>query len=204
MKKLFLICLIAFAVKSKAQSKEALFDKICKQIITYLAQGQINSINKYTRPDIGVYYIVRPGAMDAIRWEKKIDTNSFPHQSEAYIAINVNKTYADDDLLKQMRHTIFTQKNKFATFNCESEKWSEEGIFTDIKKKTNRLTQVINIRKLYDAEYKKFAKQKEVKKIEATARKIIITKYNIAIYLFYDNNKWWIGIIDVTESDCSA
>lgn len=209
MKKLFLICAIAFTIKSNAQSKEGLFDKTCNQIVTHLAKGQFQELNKYVKPEIGIYYIVRPGAMDAIGFKKKIDTNMFPRNSYT------NHLYiADELLLKQIHQKFFTRKDKLPKHSCDEPfGWSAEGIFTDIKKKFTPLSNIINGRNskgdiIYELnkeevnQYEKIAKQ--AKKVEAASRKIVVTKLNLAFYLYYDNNEWWISIIDVAEATCDV
>lgn len=207
MKKLLILLLTVIVTKSNAQTKEALFDKTCNQIVTYLAKGQLDGLNKYIQPDIGVYSIYRIGAMDAVAFNKRINIKKhllFPQYSQAKM-INDNSKHVDNDLLKQIQKTVFTQKSKLPKFNCIAEEWSMSGVFTDTNtNNTDRLTTIINIRKSDEPEYRKLSHQTGVQKIESLARKVVITKYNLVLYLYYYNNKWWLGIIDDTEADCSA
>lgn len=203
MKKLVLLFLIACTIQTNAQTKEALFDTTCKKIITYLAKGQKDRLNKYVQPGIGLYYIHRMGVMDIIEYAKQVDNEPFPQTYRASV-MNENIQHPDNNLLKQIQGRVFNKKDRLAKYSCETEKWSVEGIFTNINiNKTDRLSSNINIWKSERTEYKTFSKQ-GIKKIEAAARKITITKYDLVLYLYYNNNKWWLGIIDDTEADCSA
>lgn len=202
-KYLFLL-LVVINTKVNAQSKETLFDATCKQVITHLAKGEIKQLNKYVKPNVGIYSIERYGAIDAIVFNKAIDADFFSYHSPTYITIRKNIKHTDFVLLKQIKSNILAKKEKLPPYNCESEKWPLEGIFADTKEGTVRLTEIINIRKTDEEEYKKLSKQKGIKEIESTARKVIITQYNFVFYLFYANHKWWLGIIDDTEADCSA
>lgn len=204
MKKLFLFFLIVCTIQTNAQTKEELFDKTCNQIVTHLAKGEIKQLNKYVKPNIGIYSVERYGAIDAIEFNKVINANFFSYHSPTYIAICKNIKHTDFVLLKQAQSNILTKKENLPQYNCESEKWLLEGIFAGIKEGTDRLTGIINIRKMDEEQYKKLSKQKGIKEIESTARKVIITQYNFVFYLFYANHKWWLGIIDDTEADCSA
>ena len=104
MKKLFLMCVVGFVIKCNAQNKEVLFDKTCNQIVTCLAKGKLQNLNKYIQANTGICFIYRIGAMDAIRYVKHMSDEPFPQYSQA-IRINENKNKVDDILLISIKIT---------------------------------------------------------------------------------------------------
>jgi hypothetical protein len=174
---------------------EAEFKKTCIALVEHFAKKNIAGINKYINPEIGVYIITRPGAMDVLSHEKKFDpTESFPY------------SYPYNDTTQLKKYSL-----KYGTapkFDCGTEKWNKKGFIADSSIKYKRISDLMRFRSKYEDD--KYSKKDfdKICALEKNSRKIVFTdiseKRGLVFHLTFLNGKWYLYLIDTVVSDCGA
>ena len=209
MKKLLTILLLFTFLFSNAQSeKEKEFQKTVNQIISAYNKKNNVLFNKFINKENGIYFLIKNGVYEfwnhrsAVLFNDTIGKEKlpFPYHSimlEQKLSSNYTLNYAP-----------------YPVFNCNTKK-IKNGLFADTNYKVNIMSNLIKrYIKFNDIGLDKNDLKndlKNVNKIEATSRKIIVfgknnSKWgeNFIFYLTYINKKWFISIIDFATFDCSA
>jgi hypothetical protein len=179
----------------KKTGKEADFTKICSEITNAFAKKNIADINKYINLEIGVYIITRPGAMDAIIHESKLnETKPF----------SVPYPYKDPGQVKKHKITYGATPK----YDCGTQKWDKRGFIADTLTKYNRASDVAYMNGKYGREKPSEEEIEKLKAFENNSRKIVFTEINkikgLVFHLTLINGKWYLFLIDTVASSCEA
>jgi len=195
----FKICFIVllalpYFLFAQDKKKEAAFKKTCYAITEAFAKKNAAAINKYVDPKTGVYVITRPGAIDAICHDTRLNVkNTLPY-------------YPYKDTLKVRKYPL-----KYAVsprYDCGEEKWDKKGFIADTSTKHHRLTELMDFLSKNEMGVYPAEELKKAEELEGRSRKVVFTelakKHGLVFYLTYINKKWYLTLIDTVASDCSA
>lgn len=145
-------------------------------------------------PVYGLYLVYRPGAMDTYHPMKKLD-NEYPYRLEDH---PVNATG-----LKRYPLAY----GKLPVFNCDNNTWNKRGFYADTLKRFSPVSQIVAFRKQYEELEITKSEMNAIRLIEKGSRKVIYTGRSgdgIIFYLYHSKGKWFLSIIDIVTTDCSA
>lgn len=182
-------------VFGQGKKSEAEFKKMCSEIVNAFAKKNVQAINKYLEPSIGIYVIARPGAMDVFTNYKKLDTKN---------PLLMKYPYKDTSMVK--KHTV--NYGTAPKFNCGSMKWDKEGFFADSSTKYIRISDIMYFRTRY--ENAKYSNEDVAKKdlAEKQMRKVVFTQiakhHGLVFYMSFLKGKWYLTVVDTTEASCAS
>ncbi len=179
----------------KKTNKEAAFTKLCSEIANAFAKNNIAAINKYIDANTGIYIITRPGAMDAVIHQTKLDEKK---------PFAFKYPYADASQIKKHKITFGTAPK----YDCGTEKWNKKGFIADTTTKYHRITDVFYMTGKYGGEKLSEEETEKIKTLENNSRKIVFTEISkgkgLVFYLTLINNKWYLLLIDTVASSCEG
>lgn len=152
--------------------------------------GDKSMLDKFIHPELGLYYVTHPGAMDNVEWCQKIDQ----------VLNNRLTPYASTRLEKLDCELQF---ESLPEFDCD--KFSKEGCFMDEVSgygATSKLMQT-----LIEADLGKFSADDiaKARRIESfISRQMVATSALTALYLGEIDGKWYLLVVDTASYDCSA
>ncbi|MGZ3866878.1 MAG: hypothetical protein ACXVC6_14150 [Bacteroidia bacterium] len=195
MKRIILVFLTIGPLISFSQSKaeEAEFRRLCGEVANAFAKNNMTSVNKFIEPSAGIYVITRPGAMDVVSHEPKLD------EKKPFVV-----NYKDASSVK--KHKI--SYGEVPKYSCGDMKWDKLAFVADSANKPKRLSDIMYFRSTNEGE-KYTAAQTEAKDaVERKMRKVVYSsiakKRGLVFYMSYLNGKWYLTVIDTTEGKCAA
>lgn len=195
-KKIVALLIFCFSLSlAQAQpDKEAAFKKSCTKLLQAVSQKNLILINSLIQSEYGMYILYRPGAMDSYQHVEKLDGN--------YPFILANQTIAKTDLKK------FTLKyGNLPKYNCERFVWNKKGYLIDSLKHFSPISEIVAFRIKYDQLMIGKTEDIRIHFMEDNSRKIVFTgsKGNgFIFYMMYMNGQWYLSMIDLVTTDCSA
>jgi hypothetical protein len=177
------------------KKEETEFRKLCSEIANAFAKENMVDVNKYINPDAGIFVIIRPGAIDDVISQKKMDEKN---------PFAIKYPYKDASAVK--KHTV--KYGEAPKFNCGTMKWNKAGFIADSISHYNRITEIMDFRT--KNENAKYSEENISKKdlIEKRMRKVTFTeitkKHGLVFYMSYINGKWYLTVVDITEGLCAA
>lgn len=173
-----------------AASEEDLFQGHLASFLQAWQSGNSTSAQEYVHPEMGFYYITRPGAMDAVYHGKDFESVF----KEAY-------TPWVPGLMKQI--SCEPAFEDLPEFDCES--FSKEGCFADKSRAYNRASQLMKA--LTQSKVGKFSRAMDqgVEKAEAlVSYQVVATDQAISMSWGNIKGSWYLLFLDVATYDCSA
>ena len=159
-------------------------------LLKALKSNDYTAVQEFIHPELGYYYITRPGAFDAVYYfsqasamERQANT---PWISERFSKIDCEP-----------------QEGSKPDFNCES--FSKEGCFLAETPSYNRVSKLMNALTEYEyAEYSKTDLAAAAKVEAAITHEFISTGDYLSLSLGLIDGKWYILVVDPAVYDCSA
>ena len=180
-----------FREPNNAVKKEV--EQVVYEIVELLKKSNVESFEsinkKYIHPKYGFYYIKRPGAMDDFYHYEKFNTDNIKNRRRAYTAIDFfmgDKSYKTPKI-----------EWKETAFDCGDEAWLANGLIVNDKG--------YNISKrIY--EFNQNSKEEKVKVafLAKDVWNVSITAWDIVFELKKIDGRWYIVLINSSETDCSA
>ena len=158
--------------------------------LQYWKANKNADIQTYIHPNIGFYYITRPGAMDAVYHGKNFEEVF----KEAY-------TPWVPGLLKQI--SCKPKFEEIPEFDCDG--FSKEGCFVASLSSYSRASELMKA--LTQSEVGKFSKEMDlgVEKAEGmVSYQVIVTDQALSMSWGTIQGKWYLLFLDVATYDCSA
>ncbi|MGZ3862311.1 MAG: hypothetical protein ACXVPN_03665 [Bacteroidia bacterium] len=195
MKRIILLFLTVGPLISFSQNKaeEAEFRRLCSEVANAFAKNNMAAVNKYINADAGIYVINRPGAMDAITHESKLD------EKKPFVV-----NYKDASSVKKHKVSYGTVPK----YSCGDMKWDKLAFVADSTNRPKRLSDIMYFRSTNEGE-KYTAAQIEAKDaVERKMRKVVYSaiakKRGLVFYMSYLSGKWYLTVVDTTEGKCAA
>ena len=159
-------------------------------LLKALKNNDYTAVQEFIHPELGYYYITRPGAFDAVYYfsqasamERQANT---PWISELFSKIDCEP-----------------QESSKPDFNCEG--FSKEGCFLAETPSYDRVGKLMKALTEYEyAEYSKTDLAAAAKVEDAITHEFISTKDYISLSLGLIDGKWYILVVDPAVYDCSA
>jgi hypothetical protein len=189
---LFMGTCLGFGQNKKAETE---FRKLCSEVANAFARESMADVNKYINPDVGIFVITRPGAIDDVTNQKKMDEKN---------PFTIKYPYKDASAVK--KHAV--KYNEAPKFNCGTMKWNKAGFVADSVSHYNRITEIMEFR--IKNENAKYSAEDISKKdlIEKKIRKVVFTEiaknHGLVFYMSLINGKWYLTVVDITEGLCAA
>lgn len=193
--------------------KQENFEKAINQILkAYNDKNQV-ALSKFINPQIGLYFLYRPGTVDY--WQ---NVKEICFDSKCLTALNIPEWGKEALKNQKLNLSYKLEKTNQEIVGCESV--LKNGLFAEDNKETNYLlsetiTKYISAFKS-DLEPEKATelnkKSQEIKNWESKSKRIILAqnkngKSNGEAFVFYlteINSKWYLSIIDYISFDCSV
>jgi hypothetical protein len=175
-------------------AKEAAFSAACKAVVDNFYKVNVKKLNALVDPKAGVYVLFRPGAIDAFRNVKKLDT--------ADHMLFLPNVIAKPDYKKRP-----LQFGNLPAFDCDNSRWSKTGFIADSSHHFKPVTDVASFRIKYEEQKISKKELAAIKGVEGRCRKIIYALpkgEGIVFYLAWSGSRWYLAIIDNITTDCSA
>ncbi len=166
------------------------FQSHLQAFLQYWKTNNSADIQTFIHPDIGFYYITRPGAMDAVYHGKKFDEVF----KEAY-------TPWVPGLFKQI--SCNPKFEEIPEFDCDG--FSKEGCFVTSLSSYTRASELMKA--LTQSEVGKFSKEMDLGVEEAEGKvsyQVIVTDQALSMSWGNIQGKWYLLFLDVATYDCSA
>lgn len=175
-----------------AENSNAELEKTIIQVVKAFKENDAATLNKMISPDKGLTVLFRRGVLDEFIKLDKIDfTNPVPDY----------KFYTDFTAVDKV---VF---EPIPTFDCESMKWSKQGLFCD----TTVVDQILSTTALNQNEYggQQIAEAdiNAMKELEKNSKRVVLSDAQggeLVFYLTNINDQWFLTIVDRVTSDCSA
>lgn len=162
------------------------------EVITRFVRAYINQdaekANALIHPDLGLYIIYRPGAMDTY---VRVDSMDFDVPVPDYFPY---PTFDNDDVLTF---------EKLPVFDCGKEKWDKMGFFCDTTSQADQLTTIA----AFNHEFDGISDEElaEIKQLENDTYRVILTKDdNLIFHVKKYNDKWYVFALDRAYAGCDA
>jgi hypothetical protein len=191
---------ISYAQKASTPKNEQQFMNTCKKIAQALINKDLETVNLYVNPSIGVYAIYMPGANPGYLHLSEVVANAMSFSLEAAYR---GSTFPKNSTMKFDNHI---------KFDC-SNGWNKKGSFIDVSNKHKPLSE-IDLFWEKDAKDNNYESTKNsnadsvgINKIEKKLRKVIFTNVGccgMVFYMSFINNKWYLTIIDQAETNCDG
>ena len=162
------------------------------EVITRFVRAYVSKdnqkANKLIHPDLGLYVIYRPGAMDTYQHIDSIDFgNPVPnHYPYSDITNDYGLTFAS-----------------LPVFDCGTEKWDKLGLIADTTKQADQLTFIAEFKNKFE----EITDQQliQIKEIEKDTYRIILTSEDPLIFHIKSyQGVWYIIALDRAYSGCDA
>ncbi|GHM99886.1 hypothetical protein WSM22_13760 [Cytophagales bacterium WSM2-2] len=182
--------------KATDSVKEMKFIQMMNKVIIALSLADYYSISSCIDKRTGLYVIHPTGPFERYEHWKSLKENS------AYFLTYKYSSEVKFEMRNQFMLT-YQQINysHFPVYNCEEEKWSELGIFTDTTKINHHLSEVISFQKNELKDRISPNRLSKIYDLELKSRRIVRTSGYI-FYLSYLRNNWWLTIIDTACYRC--
>jgi hypothetical protein len=141
-----------------------------------------------------MFVIYRPGAMDNYQHVEKLDGN--------YPFTLANQTISKTDLKK-----FVLKYGSLPKYNCERSVWNKKGYFTDSIKHYTPISEIVAFRIKYEQLMIGKTEDIQIHFMEDNSRKIVFTGSKgdgFIFYMMYTNGHWYLSMIDLVTTDCSA
>ena len=185
--------LIQLSLRAQEQ-KETDFKKTCTALLETLSKKNYSGLNKLINKTYGMCQLYRTGAMDRYSNYKKIDDSTLMYMDSHEITAKDIKKF-------------ILQYGKLPVYDCDKNSWSRRGYCTDSVKRFSPVTTIVNFEIKYE-QFKITKKEKsDIRFIEQNSRKVIFTSSKgdgLIFYLCYISGKWYVSILDMVTTDCSA
>jgi len=188
------ISLALFSILPCQAQKEADFQSACHAVIKAVAAKNLKALNAMIHPVYGLYLVYRPGAMDSYQRFTKLD-NEYPYRLDDH---PVNAAG-----LKRYPLTY----GKLPVFNCDNNTWNRKGFYADTLRRYAPVSEIVAFKKKYEETDIPKSELAAIRLIEKGSRKVVFTgraEDGIVFYLYYSKGKWYLSVIDIVTTDCSA
>ncbi|WP_437919358.1 hypothetical protein [Sphingobacterium sp. LRF_L2] len=167
--------------------KQQLTELITRFVRAYISQDN-QKANALIHPDLGIYIIYRPGAMDTYQ---HVDSLDFQRSIPEHFPYS---TFENDYVL---------QFDSLPVFDCAEEKWNKYGFFCDTTVQADQLTQIAS----FKHEFKEINDRTlaEIKQVEKNTYRVILTKNeNLIFHVKKYEGSWYIFVLDRAYGWCDA
>jgi hypothetical protein len=148
-----------------------------------------NKANEMVYPDLGVYFIYRPGAIDAFQRYNKLQDI---FENAAWLESLLSEVECEPDY------------DRFPDFDCDTN-FSEEGCFIREVRSFSRLSALMEaLTELGLAEFDEFAAGEARKTEQVVGYEFLSTDLATVFYIGQIEGKWYLLVIDSARYDCSA
>jgi len=175
-------------------TKEQKFTVTVQQIVIAFSKQDSATISKYVDKKLGVYQLDRIGI--------------FGHYNH-FKTFGFSATTYPQVLFRQSKNVNLLPLHyaSLPTWDCEKEVWSKKGLFVDTTKTDHLLSKICKDRNKYIPDNIPNKTIQFIYDLEAKSRRLVLYDNNgieLAFYLSYVNDKWFLTIIDNVSSDCSV
>ncbi|KGE14729.1 hypothetical protein [Sphingobacterium deserti] len=166
---------------------QAMTEVITRFTRAYLSQDS-EKANALIHPDLGLYIIYRPGAMDNYQQVERLDFKKpvpehFPYTS-----------FENDYVLSfaELPH-----------YDCGGEKWDKLGFFCDSTKQANQLAQITAFKQEF--EQIDATTVNTIKELEKDSYRVILTNAeNLIFHIKKYKGSWYVTVLDRAYGWCDA
>jgi len=166
---------------------QAMTEVITRFTRAYLSQDN-EKANALIHPDLGLYIIYRPGAMDDYKRVDRLDFKKpvpehFPYTS-----------FENDYVLSF---------GEIPQYDCGGEKWDKLGFFCDSTKQANQLSQIIASKQ----EFEKIDAStiSTIKELEKDSYRVVLTNAeNLIFHIKKYEGTWYVIVLDRAYGWCDA
>ncbi|MBL7811367.1 MAG: hypothetical protein JNL57_04005 [Bacteroidetes bacterium] len=161
------------------------------EVFSALSKRDTAVVQNYIHPVYGFWMIVRPGAIDYLVHEKTL-----------------SRGWTKSGRIGRLDSVLPLQLGKAPVFHCETNTWNRAGFFVDTLRNDNRLLQVVQF--LNEQHLQKFTPVEisSIYTLLATDVKVVYTKdredLGVTFQLSWIGGRWWLSVLNLVESDCSA
>ena len=176
--------------KLSTESEQDRFSLRLSQFLQAWETGSRSKIQSFIDPQIGFYFINRPGAIDAV------------HQGKSFDEV-FKKAYTPYAEKMLQDASCAAQFAPLPEFDCEG--FSKNGCFISETTSYNRASQIMKA--LTKSKVGKFSQQMdlEVSRVEKrVGYQVLITDQAISMGWGKVNNQWYLLFLDIATYDCSA
>ncbi|MFD2596963.1 hypothetical protein [Sphingobacterium griseoflavum] len=166
---------------------QAITEVITRFARAYMSQDN-EKANALIHPDLGLYIIYRPGAMDTYEHVDSIDFKNPVPEHFPYT------TFENDYVLTF---------GEVPTYDCGGEKWDKLGFFCDTTKQANQLAEIA----AFKQEFKEIdeAAVAAIKNLEKDSYRVVLTQdENLIFHVKKHQGAWYILVLDRAYGWCDA
>lgn len=192
----FIICILwaCSGVKSTVTREDDL-KKTAIQVLQALAKRDSAALSRFISPELGIWMIHRPGAIDYI-----------DHSFTASPPPKIQYPWVMGPFMQVEKQVVL--KSGLNQFSCDSNEWQHSGFFYCDTCNDNKLTIIQN----FMIEWKLAEVTENQRKLAAMALKGDVkfwyvedrTDRGLVFHLTELNGKWWLTILNFVESDCGV
>ncbi len=162
------------------------------EVVTRFARAYISQDNEKANalihPDLGLYIIYRPGAMDAY---ERVDS------------IDFKKPVPEHFPYTQFENDYVLAFEKIPTYDCGGEKWDKLGFICDTTVQANQLTHIAKFKQ----EFKEIdaAAVQQIAELEKDSYRVVLTKAeNLIFHVKKYQGAWYVLVLDRAYGWCDA
>ncbi|SJN21101.1 hypothetical protein [Sphingobacterium sp. JB170] len=162
------------------------------EVITRFARAYISQdsqkANKLVHPDLGLYIIYRPGAMDTYYHADSLDFENPVPRHYPYPTITNDYPLSFQEL---------------PVFDCATDQWDKQGFIADTTKNADQLTYIAEFR--HEFEEVTDGELAQIKSFERGSYRIVLTSgENLIFHVKKHEGSWYVIVIDRAYGTCDA
>ena len=184
---------LLFSFQSKeTRNENYALDKTIIQVVKAFKEKDTTTLNNLILKEKGLVVLFRRGVFNEY---SKIDKIDFDNPVPEYLP------YVD--FIADYKLNF----NSLPTFDCNSMKWSKNGLYCDTTTIDNLLSRTARNLKKYREDIISEPEIKGFEKLENSSRRIVLSDSDegeLIFYLTLINKKWYLTILDRVSSDCSV
>ncbi|TDS14942.1 hypothetical protein [Sphingobacterium paludis] len=170
-----------------SEEAQAMTEVITRFTRAYLSQDN-EKANALIHPELGLYIIYRPGAMDAYKHVDRLDFKKPVPEHFPYT------TFQNDYVLS------FAETPHY---DCGGEKWDKLGFFCDTTKQANQLAQIT----AFQQEFEQVdpSTVSNIKALEKDSYRVVLTNAeNLIFHIKKFEGSWYVIVLDRAYGWCDA
>lgn len=145
-------------------------------------------INELIHPDLGLYIIYRPGAMDTY---EKVDS------------LNFSKPFPPHFPYTTFKNEYSLSFEELPEFDCGYDRWNKLGFFCDTTAHAQQLTRIADFQKEFNEIQQ--SQLEAIKEFEKDSYRVILTKNeNLIFHIKKYQGAWYVVVLDRAYGWCDA
>lgn len=177
----------SLATVDPVEDTRQLTEVITRFVRAYVSKDN-QKANKLIHPDLGLYIIYRPGAMDTYQHIDSLDFNTPIPQHFPYNGVKNDFALTFDNL---------------PVFDCGTDKWDKLGLVVDTSKNADQLTYIAQFKHKFEEITDDELAQ--IKAVEKDCYRVILTNGdNLIFHVKKYKGAWYVFLLDRAYGWCDA